>query len=65
MLRLLLGHDQVVFKDRWSLNTGGHKDRFHYTTITKNLGRRIILVKVMSDSIFQHSLQFISETTKI
>ena len=31
MLRLLLGHDQVVFKGRWSLNAGGHKDRFHCT----------------------------------
>ena len=29
MLRLLLEHDQVVLKDRWSLNTGGHKDRLH------------------------------------
>ena len=26
---LLLGHDQVVFKDRWSLNIGGFKDKFH------------------------------------
>ena len=32
MIRLLLGHDQVVFKDRWSL-TGGHKDRFHCTYV--------------------------------
>ena len=27
MLGLLLEHDQVVFKDRWSLDTGGHRDR--------------------------------------
>jgi hypothetical protein len=24
------GTDQVVFKERWSLSTGGHKHRFHY-----------------------------------
>ena len=21
----------MIFEDRWSLNTGGHKDRFHCT----------------------------------
>ena len=23
----------MVFEDRWSLNTGGHKDRFHCNTV--------------------------------
>ena len=29
MVKPQLGHDQVVSEKRWSLNTGGHKSRFH------------------------------------
>ena len=29
MVKPQLGHDQVVSEERWSLNTGGHKSRFH------------------------------------
>ena len=31
MVKPQLGHDQVVSEWRWSLNTGGHKSRFHCT----------------------------------
>ena len=32
MVKPQLGHDQVVSEWRWSLNTGGHKSRFHCST---------------------------------
>ena len=32
MVKPQLGHDQVVSELRWSLNTGGHKSRFHCTS---------------------------------
>ena len=32
MVKPQLGHDQVVFEWRWSLNTGGHKGRVHCIT---------------------------------
>ena len=33
MVKPQLGHDQVVFEWRWSLNTGGHKSMFHCIVI--------------------------------
>ena len=40
MARLLLGLDKVVFKATWSLNTGGHKDRFYCILISEGRGYR-------------------------
>ena len=37
MVKPQLGHDQVVLEYRWSLNTGGHKSRFHSTWLRYNL----------------------------
>ena len=37
MVKPQLGHDQVVFEYRWSLNTGGHKSRCHSTVATYKL----------------------------
>ena len=35
MVQLLFGHNQVVIKDRWSLNVGGHEDMFHCTILIR------------------------------
>ena len=36
MVKPQLGHDQVVLELRWSLNTGGHKSRFHCISICRH-----------------------------
>ena len=46
MVWLLLGHDKVVFKDRWSLNTGGHMDRFH-CIVQRLLGYNVLKLEFL------------------
>ena len=42
----------MVFKDRWSLNTGGHKDRFHCTETTAYIlqyNQQMVLARILLD----------------
>ena len=42
MVKPRLGHDQVVSEYWWSLNTGGHKSRFHCIMV-KRLALSLVL----------------------
>ena len=42
MVKPQLGHDQVVSEYWWSLNTGGHKSRFHCIMV-KRLALSLVL----------------------